>query len=387
MRLTSASAPSNMSLPQPGPYTIQAPMHICMYHGTLPEPGRKLGGVEVFVHRLAQALTQRGHDIEVLTFSASPHDADYRVRRIRPHAAGPSQILHQYFTPWLFNFRSFTNCDVAHFHGDDWFFFRRDVPTLRTFYGSALFEARSATSLRRRINQRLVFSLELLAARLATTSYGIGLESQIIYNTRGVLPLGGHFPDKHVNQPRQEKSSDPMIMFIGTWEGRKRGAFLHGVFQQEVRPVIPNAQLWMVSDFCESADGVRWMDAPSDAELSAALERSWVFCSPSTYEGFGIPYLEAMAHGVPIVATPNLGAQHLLGGGRWGILAEDQDIGRRLIDLLQDADVRDSLSRAGIERAQEYAWDRVVEHHEQAYSETIKRWRILHRRPPFTVGT
>jgi glycosyltransferase involved in cell wall biosynthesis len=348
-----------------------------MYHGTLPEAGRKLGGVEVFVHRLGLALTQRDHDVEIFTFSGPPHDATYRVRRMRPHAAGPSQILHQYLTPWFFNCQSFTGYDVAHLHGDDWFFFRRPVPTLRTFYGSALLEARTATSLRRRIDKRVVFVLELLAARLATATYGIGLDSQLIYNTRGLLPLGGHFPERPVDVKHQEKSPDPTIMFIGTWQGRKRGAFLHRVFQQEVRPVIPNAQLSMVSDYCQPAEGVFWMNAPSDAELSAELQRSWVFCLPSTYEGFGVPYLEAMAHGIPIVATPNLGARRLLGEGRWGVLAEDRDMGRRLIDLLQDATHRNSLRRAGLTRAQDYAWDRVVERHEQAYIEAIERWRAL----------
>jgi glycosyltransferase involved in cell wall biosynthesis len=348
-----------------------------MYHGTLPEAGRKLGGVEVFVHRLGLALTQRDHDVEIFTFSAPPLDATYRVRRMRPYAAGPSQILHQYLTPWFFNCQSFTRCDVAHLHGDDWFFFRRTVPTLRTFYGSALLEARTATSLRRRIDKRVVFVLELLAARLATATYGIGLDSQLIYNTHGLLPLAGHFPEQQVDLKRQQKSCDPTIMFIGTWQGRKRGAFLHRVFLKEVRPVIPNARLSMVSDYCEPAEGVFWMDAPSDAQLSAELKRSWVFCLPSTYEGFGVPYLEAMAHGVPIVATPNLGAQRLLGDGRWGVLAEDEDIGWRLIELLQDATERDSLSQAGLARAQEYAWDRVVERHEQAYIETIERWRAL----------
>jgi phosphatidylinositol alpha-mannosyltransferase len=278
-------------------------MRIAMYHCKLPEPGRKPGGVEVFVHRLAQGLTHRGHDVEVLTFTSPPDDAAYRVRRIRPHVAGTSRAFRQYVAPWLFNFRSFANCDVAHFHGDDWFFLRRTVPTVRTFYGSALLEARSATSLRRRIDKRAVYLLELLAARLATTSYGIGLDSQLIYDTQGLLPIGGVVPVAE-GQP----APHPTIMFIGTWEGRKRGAFLHEVFRREVRPAVPDAQLWMVSDFCEPSAGVRWMQAPSDEELSAALAQSWVFCLPSTYEGFGIPYLEAMAHGVPVVSTPNLDA-------------------------------------------------------------------------------
>jgi len=234
-----------------------------------------------------------------------------------------------------------------------------------------LLEARTATSLRRRVDQRLVFMLELLAARLATATYGVGVDSEIIYDTRGQLPLGVDLFD----EARERLSSHPTIMFIGTWRGRKRGAFLHEVFRREVRASLPEAQLWMVSDFCEPAEGVRWMQAPSDGELSDALAQSWVFCLPSTYEGFGIPYLEAMAHGVPVVATPNLGAQMLLGGGRWGILAEDQDLGRRLIELLQDVPMCESLSREGRLRAREYDWERIVERHERAYVEAIELWQ------------
>ena len=42
----------------------------------------------------------------------------------------------------------------------------------------------------------------------------------------------------------------------------------------------------------------------SDAELVDLYRSSWLFCLPSSYEGFGIPYAEAMANGCPVVATP-----------------------------------------------------------------------------------
>lgn len=345
-------------------------MRIAIYHGTLPQLGQKPGGVDVFVHRLAHALAKRKHDVEVLTYSAPPADAGYVVRRMRPHITTSSRILRQYVAPWFFNLRSLHSYDVLHLHGDDWFFLRRPLPTVRTFHGSALLEARHATSWKRRIDKNIVFWLELLGAKLATSSYGVGPDSDIIYATRGTLPPGIEIPSNDDRVP----APHPTITFIGTWHGRKRGAFLHKIFLDYVKRAVPDAELWMVSDACEAGPGVRWLRAPSDTELIDLLKRSWIFCLPSVYEGFGIPYLEAMAHGVPVVATPNVGAQKLLDDGKYGVLVDDEQLANRLVRLLTDKGQRESLARAGRSRAQDYTWNRIAERHESAYAEAIDRW-------------
>ncbi|HST54668.1 MAG TPA: glycosyltransferase family 4 protein [Solirubrobacteraceae bacterium] len=345
-------------------------MRIAMYHGTLPRPGRKPGGVEVFVHRLSEALSKRGHDVELLSYSAAPAGAAYRSRRLPMRSAEHSRFLRQYVAPWLLNLQRFDGFDVAHFHGDDWFFLRRPLPVVRTFHGSALFEMRSAVSLRRQLDKALIFPLELLAGSLATSSYGVGVDSEIIYQADGLLPLGIDLPDR----PRQP-TPNPTILFIGTWSGRKRGSFLHDLFLREIRPALPDAELWMVSDACTPADGVRWIHAPTDAELSELFSQASVFCLPSRYEGFGIPYLEAMAHGTPAVASPNTGARMLLSEGRYGVLAEDHELGAQLIALLRDSTRRASLARDGKLRAQEFSWAHMAERHEHAYAQAIERWR------------
>jgi phosphatidyl-myo-inositol alpha-mannosyltransferase len=339
-----------------------------MYHFSLPQPGRKPGGVEVFVDRLAEAMVGRGHEVVVFTYSPPPVGAPYRVKRLRPHATEHRRLLRQYGSPWLLNLQSFKGFDVAHFHGDDWFFFRRRLPVVRTFHGSALLEATTATSWKRRLDKGVVFPLELLAAHLATASYAVGVDSEIIYRTAGMLNLGIDAP------PRQPMASArPSILFIGTWEGRKRGAFLQRIFREQVLPAVPTAELWMVSDRCEESTNVRWLGTPGDAELSDLISRAWLFCLPSSYEGFGIPYLEAMAHGVPVIATPNPGARMLLADG-CGVLAEDEELGPQLIRLLGDAGLRSTLAARGKSRADEYSWDRMGERHEEAYREAIEQW-------------
>ena len=351
-----------------------------MYHCKLPEPGRKPGGVEVFVHRLAGALAERGHEVRFFSYSPRPADARYRVTQLRPPGAGDSMVMRQYVMPWRFNFGAFDGHDVVHFHGDDWFWLRRGLPSVRTFYGSALNEARTAASWRRRIDKAAVFGLELLAGHLADATYGIGPDSQIIYQTDGLLGLGVDAPAE-ASRPHPR----PAILFIGTWSGRKRGAMLHRVFADTVRARVPEAELWMVSDACEPAPGVTWFRSPGDLELGQLLSRAWVFCLPSTYEGFGIPYLEAMSHGVPVVATPNIGAEMLLEGGRAGMIASDEQLGEALVRALTDDSLRERLGREGRRRAADFSWDAVTEAYEAAYRLAIARWsdrRQLNARAP-----
>jgi phosphatidyl-myo-inositol alpha-mannosyltransferase len=341
-----------------------------MYHCRLPEPGRKPGGVEVFVDRLARALADRGHDVTMHTFSTDAAPAPYAVRRMRPRGAGGNPILRQYLAPWLLNLRPRMDFDVFHFHGDDWFCLRRPLPTVRTFYGSALLESLSATSFKRRADQALVFMLEQLSARLADARYGIGPDSRLLYRADGVLQLG-------VDPPAGDRtpSAVPSVLFVGTWEGRKRGRLLHEAFQQSVRPRFPEAELWMVSDHCEPAPGVSWHREPSDADIQRLLQRAWAFCLPSSYEGFGIPYLEAMAWGVPVVATPNPGAEDLLERGSAGLIVEPEELGSTLASVLDDPDRLSALSAAGRARAAEFAWDAVCERYERAYALARARWK------------
>lgn len=350
-------------------------MNIAFYHCRLPQQGLKPGGVQVFVDRLAVALQHNGHAVTAFTFAPPSEPRPYAVGVLRPRRAAESRLLRQYVAPWLFNVRPFgSQFDVAHLHGDDWFYFRRRLPTVRTFYGSALMEAIAATSMKRKLNQSVLFALEQLARARADAVYGIGPDSQLLYRTDGILGCGVPLPSESPCPDR-----DPTILFVGTWEGRKRGSLLHRVFHQQIRPVLANARLWMVSDYAAEGDGVTWIPSPTDAELADLYRRAWAFCLPSTYEGFGIPYVEALANSLPVVATPNPGAVHVLGSGRYGLIVEPDDLGDALIRALTDDVLRERLAVAARERSREYSWDRLIGQYEQAYELAISRFGARRR--------
>lgn len=350
--------------------TIQRLMRLAFFHSTLPEPDRKLGGVEVFVHRLANSLTERGHEVTVFTFGSRPADAGYRVIRLGYRWLGTRRMARLTLAPLLLNRLPQTAFDVLHLHGDDWFLLPRRVPTVRTFYGSALHEARTATTMRRRLSQAIVYPLEVVSSRLATASFDIGSQLPRGYRMDGSLALAVKPPAGSIQFQQRER---PTVLFVGTWHGRKRGAFLADVFERLVLPRHPTAELLMVSDRCVERPGVKWIQFPGDEQLAALYRSAWVFCLPSTYEGFGMPYLEALTHGLPVVATPNAGSLHVLERDA-GMLVEDERIGPTLSQLLGDPDARARLAEAGRHRAADFSWRRVAHEHEAAYALAMDRF-------------
>ena len=124
---------------------------------------------------------------------------------------------------------------------------------------------------------------------------------------------------------------------------------------------------------CDLTDGVRFalvsynlqVAVLADSELAALYRRAWVYASPSTYEGFGLPYVEAMACGVPVVATPNPGSLEVLGGGQYGRVVDDAVFSETVVHLLRDQQVRTSLVRAGLARAADYDIERTLDEYER----------------------
>lgn len=326
------------------------------------------------VHRLANELARHPED-QVTVFSLTqkpPADAAYQHEQLFPGAPWlrTNRIARLFLLPFLLNQVRFDAFDVLHLHGDDWFFLRRKVPSLRTLHGSALEEARSATSLKRRLSQYCVYPLEHLSAWQATVAMAIGPKTAALYQTPHVANNGVDLSLFHPGQ----KSEAPSALFVGTWEGRKRGQFLFETFTREVLPSVPDAHLYMVCDFCPTHESVTHVERPSDEALARLYRRAWVFAYPSVYEGFGIPYIEAMASSTAVLSSPNDGAAYVLNDGTYGVVAEDAAFGNQLARLLTDAGARRRLEKKGLPRAEEFSWSAVAMRHRRLYEKAIARW-------------
>ena len=344
-------------------------MDIALFHTTLPQPDRKPGGVEVAVHRLANALVRIGNAVTVYSSTDAPDQRLYDHEQLlasRP-MTHQHRLVRLFVLPALLNSMSFNDPDVLHLHGDDWFFVSRPAPTVRTFHGSAWEEASSAESWLRRLEQLFIYPLEHAADQMATLSAAIGAKTARIYDTAHRVDNGVDLDRFHPGP----KTDDPSILFVGTWGGRKRGRFLYETFVEDVLPEVPSATLYMVADQCPDHDRVRFFPRPSDEKLAALYRQAWVFAYPSVYEGFGIPYLEAMASGTAVLCTPNDGADYVLDEGAYGVLSDDDGFGRHLLRLLQDDEHRDAFVHRGLDRAQSFSWIEVAKQHEQIYRKAV----------------
>lgn len=348
-------------------------LRVALFHTTLPQRGRKIGGVEMAVHRLANALVEhQALDVTVFSCDQKPSDARYRHVALFQRMGLGTKLKRLTLLPIMLNFVDFGGFDVLHLHGDDWFFVKRNLPTVRTLHGSALFEARTAASLKRKALQYAVYPLEHASSRLATYSAAIGLQTKAIYGADGITDNG---VNTSFFRPADRKSEHPLLFYIGTWSGRKRGKFAFETFVRDVLPAMPTARLYMACDHVPEHESVIDGGFPDDEVLAGWLRRAWVFYYPSSYEGFGIPYIEALSSGTAVVTTRNEGADYVLEHGSYGLICDDDAFGACTLRLLGDADARRRLEEAGRSRAMWFSWEAVAARHANMYREAVDRWR------------
>ncbi len=325
--------------------------------------GSKIG-VGYQVHYLANALVRRGHAVTVFSQTGGSPDSLYET------VVAPVRRRGRTFRfAWDLRRYDFSRFDVLNAHGDDWFLWGRRLPRhVHTYHGSCFAEMLHAGTLTGKARMAALAACEYNSLLLADDTVAVSENTRRYFpNIQHVIPCG---VDTDRFSPGKEKSAAPSILFVGTMHGRKRGRLLLDIFRRQIRPVLPEAQLWCVCDQPSdeaAGDGVRWMGRVDEDTLIDLYRRAWVFCLPSTYEGFGVPYIEAMATGLPVVASPNVGAREVTRNGKYGVLSPDAELGPRLLSLLQSAYSRTVWQRLGLERARDFSWDTVCQRYEEVY--------------------
>jgi glycosyltransferase involved in cell wall biosynthesis len=171
------------------------------------------------------------------------------------------------------------------------------------------------------------------------------------------------------------------ILFVGTLEPRKNLPTLLDAYARIARStdaplIIGGGKGWLYDEIFAKAesldlgDRVRFAGYIDGNDLPLWYAAATVFTLPSLYEGFGMPLLEAMACGTPVVTTTSSSLPEVVGDAGLTVPPTDADaLGGALLRLLDDAELRAELREQGLRRARRFSWRATAERTLAAYQD------------------
>jgi phosphatidyl-myo-inositol dimannoside synthase len=198
-----------------------------------------------------------------------------------------------------------------------------------------------------------------------------------------------------------DRPGPPTIVTVSRMDDRHKG---HSVALQsmlEIRAQLPDTHWYMVGDGALRhelereverlglTDSVTFTGAVADAEVHRYLSSAHVFClltqrAPhgAAGEGFGIVFVEAGAHALPVVAGDVPGVRDAVLGGQTGILVAERNpesAAIAIVQLLTDREMSRRLGYGGVTRAKELSWSRVAERYLEVLNHTAECQRYDRR--------
>jgi alpha-1,3-rhamnosyl/mannosyltransferase len=167
---------------------------------------------------------------------------------------------------------------------------------------------------------------------------------------------------------RRQALPSEFVLAVGTIEPRKNIVRLieaHDRLEPELRErfplVLAGQRGWAPGPFdaavAHAKSPVRVLGYVTDEELNVLYRRCTLFCYPSLHEGFGLPVLEAMTAGAPVITSTSSSLPEVAGNA--ARLVDPRDVGsieRALRSLLTSADERRHYQRRGPLRAKHFSW-------------------------------
>lgn len=192
----------------------------------------------------------------------------------------------------------------------------------------------------------------------------------------GIKPITTLTP--HV-YPMQElsytyKISKDFLLYVGTLQPRKNisrliEAFSHvlkdeKIAQSDLELVIVGKKGWLYEDILAAPekfgikDRVKFLDFVPDGDLKEMYKEAKCFILPSLYEGFGLPVLEAMQYGCPVV-TSNVSSLPEAGGDAALYVDPENvdDIAKKIKKVITDTDLRKEMVAKGKKQVEKFSWE------------------------------
>jgi glycosyltransferase involved in cell wall biosynthesis len=192
--------------------------------------------------------------------------------------------------------------------------------------------------------------------------------------------------------------SQPYVLFVGTLEPRKNlvtlvqaFAALPSALRAETQLVLCGRRGWHTEELLAEIDRrrlrgkVQLIGHVCETDLPSLYRAATVFAYPSVYEGFGLPPLEAMASGVPVIASTASAVTEVLGDSAVLVPPEEPHAWRdALQNLLNSSSLRKDYVRRGLLHAQDFSWVQTAEQTYAVYEKVLaehspKQWHRPYR--------
>jgi glycosyltransferase involved in cell wall biosynthesis len=168
-----------------------------------------------------------------------------------------------------------------------------------------------------------------------------------------------------------EAAAGDYVLAVSTLEPRKNLPRLVDAFQRAnldgCRLLVAGAQGW--GSVRLDGDRVRWLGEVGDEELARLYRGARCVAYVSFYEGFGLPVLEAMACGAPVVAARTPAAEEVAGSA--AVLVDPLDSEAIAAGLAEAVDRREELRAQGLERARAFSWADAARATVEVYREAV----------------
>jgi glycosyltransferase involved in cell wall biosynthesis len=250
---------------------------------------------------------------------------------------------------------------------------RASVPTVLTVYDAMAFTHPQFCTLANRLHYRRVMPLSAQKAqRVIVPSQAICDDLVNVLQLQNekiqVIPLGVEDiffeePSRERQQAVKEKYQLPeqFFLFVGNVELKKNLSLLLGIWTKKLPPLVIAGTWLMGIELFGRFQNIKALGYVPREELPALYALATAFVFPSLYEGFGLPPLEAMACGTPVICS-NAGALPEVVGTA-AMLANPHEPSEWTLAMeliVKDASLRERLRRAGRERARQFTWERTA---------------------------
>jgi glycosyltransferase involved in cell wall biosynthesis len=186
----------------------------------------------------------------------------------------------------------------------------------------------------------------------------------------------------------KHKIRRPYLLYVGTIEPRKNLLTLIRAYDELLKASPHRPQLvlcggrgWLddgvfkLVEELRLQDQVRFTGYVDDVDLPALYSAAAVFVYPSLYEGFGLPPLEAMACGTPVVVSNSSSLPEVV--AKAGLTHDPHNyraLAESIIRLFDDVSIYGHLKHAGLEQASHFSWERAARETQAIYEEVSEKW-------------